>query len=167
MHANPLEARYWSCSSYLLGEGQAIHYAVRPRAPERTKVPRRPGPNFLREAMVATLACTDVELDFLVQLQTDPYRMPVENDAVEWSERLSPFVPVARLRIPRQRFDSPAQLAFAHDLSFQPWHAVPDHRPLGNQNRARRTIYLELSKLRQEMNGDPRIEPTGDEHFDG
>jgi hypothetical protein len=167
VHANPLEARYWSCSSYLLGEGQAIHYAVRPRAPERTKVPRRPGPNFLREAMVATLACTDVELDFLVQLQTDPYRMPVENDAVEWSERLSPFVPVARLRIPRQRFDSPAQLAFAHDLSFQPWHAVPDHRPLGNQNRARRTIYLELSKLRQEMNGDPRIEPTGDEHFDG
>lgn len=165
VHANPLEARYWSCSSYLLGDGQAMHYSIRPRVPARSRVPRRPGPNFLREAMVATLARSDVELDFLVQLQTDPYRMPVENDGVEWPERLSPFVPVARLRIERQRFDSPAQLDFAHNLSFQPWHAVPEHRPLGNQNRARRAIYLELSRLRQEMNGEARIEPTGDERF--
>jgi hypothetical protein len=92
--------------------------------------------------------------------------MPVENDGVEWPERLSPFVPVGTLRIPRQRFDSPAQLAFAHNLSFQPWHTLEEHRPLGNQNRARRTIYLELSRLRQELNGEAHIEPTGDERFD-
>jgi hypothetical protein len=165
VRANPLEAQYWSCASYLLGEGQAVHYALRPRSPVHSKVPRRPSPNFLREAMVATLAERDVEFDFLIQVQTDPYRMPIENDGVEWPERLSPFVPVATLWMPRQRFDSPAQLAFAHNISVNPWHALPEHRPLGNQNRARKVVYVELSKLRQEMSGDARIEPTGDEHF--
>ena len=166
VRANPLEARYWSCASYLLGEGQAMHYTVIPRSPGRSKVPRRPSPDFLREAMVATLAEKSVEFDFLIQVQTDPYRMPIENDGVEWPERLSPFVPVATLRIPSQRFDSPAQLDFARHISVNPWHALAEHRPLGNQNRARRVVYVELSKLRQQMNGEVRIEPTGDERFD-
>ena len=166
VRANPLEARYWSCASYLLGEGQAMHYTMTPRSPVRSKVPRPPSANFLRHAMVATRAEKDVEFDFSIQVQTDPYRMPIENDGVEWPERLSPFVPVATLRIPRQRFDSPAQLAFAHNISVNPWHAIPEHRPLGNQNRARKVVYVELSKLRQEMNHVARIEPTGDEQFD-
>jgi hypothetical protein len=37
---------------------------------------------------------------------------------------------------------------------------------LGSQNRAARTIYLQLSDLRQRMNGTPHVEPTGDEYFD-
>jgi hypothetical protein len=84
---------------------------------------------------------------------------------VRWPERLSRAVPVATLRLPRQRFDTPAQLAFAHNLSFNPWHCVPEHRPLGNQNRARRRLYGELSRLRQSMNAAPHREPTGDEVF--
>jgi hypothetical protein len=165
-HSSPLEARYWSCVPYLFGDGQAMQYSIVPRSRERTKIPGRPSPNYLREAMARTLRERDVEFDFLIQLQTDPYRMPVENASVIWPERLSPFVAAARLRVPAQRFDSPAQLAFAHNLSFNPWHAIPAHRPLGNQNRARRMIYLELSKLRQAINGEARIEPTGDERFD-
>ncbi|HYT26005.1 MAG TPA: catalase family protein [Actinomycetota bacterium] len=165
-HANPLEAQYYSCAAYLLGEGQAMQYSVRPRAAPTSRVPRRPGPDYLRAAMAATLARQAVELDLLVQLQTDPFRMPVENASVRWPERRSPFVPVATLRLPSQRFDSPAQLALADSLSYNPWHCIPAHRPLGNQNRARKAIYLELSALRQTMNGHPHVEPTGDEVFD-
>src|SRR5262249_49771797 len=108
----------------------------------------------------------DVVFDVAVQLQTDPQRMPIEDDGVEWPERLSPFVPVAQLRLPRQRFDSPAQLAFADNLSINPWHALDAHPPLGNQNRARRHIYVELSRLRQQCNGSAHIEPSGSERFD-
>jgi hypothetical protein len=146
-----------------------MQYAVRPKFQTRTRVPRlpfRPSNNYLREAMAATLSQRDVELDFLVQLQTDPHRMPVENASVRWPEKLSPLVPVATLEIPRQKFDSPAQLAFAHNLSYNPWHCVPEHRPLGNQNRARFKIYQELSRLRQTMNNTPHREPTGDETFE-
>jgi hypothetical protein len=166
--ASPLETRYWSCAPYLLGEGRAMQYSVRPRSKARSRVPRlpfRPPDNYLRQAMAATLAREAVEFDFLVQPQTDPRRMPVENASVRWPEALSPFVPVATLRLPPQQFDSPAQLAFAHNLSFNPWHCLPEHRPLGNQNRARRQIYWALSQLRQSMNNTPHREPTRDEVF--
>ena len=165
MNTSPLEVTYWSCVPYLLGEGQAMRYAIHPRAIQRTLIPARPPANYLRQAMARTLAAGPVEFDFKVQLQTDPQRMPIENASVIWSERRSPPVTVARLHLPVQEFDSPEQHAFARTLSFQPWHSVSDHRPLGNQNRARRRIYYELSKLRQEMNGDARIEPDGSERF--
>lgn len=108
----------------------------------------------------------DVEFDILVQIQTDPFRMPIENAAVRWPEKLSPFVPAATLRIPRQKFDTLAQFAFANNLSYNPWHCVPEHRPLGNQSRARRRLYETLSHLRQSKNNTPHVEPTGDEVFE-
>jgi hypothetical protein len=163
---NPLAERYWSCSSYLLGDGQAMHYSLAPRVPFRTRFPRHPSDDYLRAAMVETLAERPVEFDFLVQVQTDGQQMPIEDDGIEWPERLSPFVPVGRLRIPAQRFDTPSQLAFADNLSLNPWHCVEAHRPLGNQNRARRTIYQHLSEVRQSMNRAAHVEPTGDEVFD-
>jgi hypothetical protein len=166
---NPLGQRYWSCVPYLLGEGQAMMYSVYPRSKVHNHIPRlplRPPDNYLRDNMVRTLAEQDVEFDLMLQLQTDPFRMPIENNAVRWPEKLSPFVPAARLRIPRQKFDYPAQLAFANNLSYNPWHCLPEHRPLGNQSRARYRMYSELSRFRQQMNNTPHVEPTGDEVFE-
>jgi hypothetical protein len=166
---NPLGQRYYSCVPYLLGEGRAMQYAFYPRTRVPKRIPRlplRPPDNYLRDNMVKTLATQDVEFDILVQVQTDPHRMPIENAAVLWPERLSPRVPVARLHIPAQRFDTPAQFGFASNLSYNPWHALPEHRPLGNQSRARLRLYQELSRFRQRMNGTPHVEPTGDEVFE-
>jgi hypothetical protein len=73
---------------------------------------------------------------------------------------------VATLRLSKQKFDSPAQMEFAKRLSYNPWHTIAEHRPLGNQSRARRRMYLELSTLRHNMNSVPHYEPTGDEMFD-
>ena len=115
--------------------------------------------------MVATLDKQDVEFDIRLQLQTDPYLMPLENNAVLWPEKLSPRRSVATLSIPKQTFNSPAQLEFARRLSYNPWHSIPEHRPLGNQSRARRRMYDTLSKLRHSMNDVPLYEPTGDEIF--
>lgn len=166
---NPLGQRYWSCVPYLLGEGQAMMYSVYPRSKVYHRIPRlpfRPPDNYLRDNMVKTLSEQDVEFDLMLQLQTDPFRMPIENNAVRWPEKLSPFVPAARLHIPRQKFDFPAQLAFANNLSYNPWHCLPEHRPLGNQSRARFRMYSELSRFRQEINNTPHVEPTGDEVFE-
>lgn len=165
---NPLQARYYSCVPYLLGEGRAMQYSMRPKSRKQDRVPNvpfRPPDDYLRDAMVRTLAAEDVEFDFLVQVQTDAHRMPIENAAVKWPERLSPFVPVATVRIPKQTFDSPEQLRFASYLSYNPWHCIPEHRPLGNQSRARYRMYQTASALRQKMNGTPHREPTGDEVF--
>jgi hypothetical protein len=167
--SSPFEAPYFSCVPYLLGEGQAMQYSVWPKSNKKTPIPRlplQPPDDYLRNAMVAALAQGDVEFDIRLQLQTDPHLMPIENNAVLWPERLSPRVSVATLRIPKQKFDSPAQIAFARRLSYNPWHCIAEHRPLGNQSRARRRMYYELSKLRHDMNGVPHYEPSGDEKFD-
>lgn len=166
-HTNPLEVQYYSCVPYLLGEGQAVHYSVKPTDPATSRFPRHPSADYLRAAMVERLRAGDVHFDLMVQVQTDAHRMPIEDASVVWPERLSPFVTVARLRLPAQEFDSVEQLAFADNLSFNPWHSLAAHRPLGNQNRARKRIYEELSKLRQAMNGVPHVEPTGDKVFPG
>ena len=151
---------------YLFGEGRAIQYAVKPRRTGMATVPKHPSADYLREAMVETLADNEVVFDFAVQFQTDPHRMPIEDASVIWPESLSPYITVATLRIPRQEFDSSAQLAFARNLSYNPWHSIPEHRPLGNQGRARKSIYLATSKHRQAMNHDEHVEPTGNEIFD-
>ena len=167
MHANPLEVQYYSNVPFLLGEGQAVQYSLKPLSPARSRIPAHPSENYLREAMVKTLDQGDWSFDFMVQVQTDPHRMPIEDATVKWPERLSPYVPVAQVRLPAQRFDSDAQLAFADVLRYNPWHSLPEHKPLGNSNRARRRMYWELARLRQSMNDDEHVEPTGDETFPG
>lgn len=166
--SSPFEAPYFSCVPYLLGEGRAMQYSVWPKTKKRTPIPRlpfRPPDDYLRLAMVASLSQGDVEFDIRMQLQTDSHLMPIENNAVLWPEKLSPRVSVATLRLPRQKFDSPAQMEFAKQLSYNPWHTIAEHRPLGNQSRARRRMYLVLSELRHSMNAVPHYEPNGDEVF--
>jgi len=167
--SSPFEAPYFSCVPYLLGEGQAMQYSVWPKTERRTRIPRlpfRPPDDYLRDAMVAALNSGDVELDIRLQLQRDSHLMPLENNAVLWPEKLSPRISAATLRIPRQKFDSAAQLDFAKKLSYNPWHCIAEHRPLGNQNRARRRMYWALATLRHNMNATPHYEPTGDEVFE-
>ena len=166
---SPLETDYWSCVPYLLGEGQAMQYRFRPTASTRSRIPGlpgRPSDNYLREAMARTLTAQPVSFDMLVQLQSDPRRMPVEHASVRWVAPGFPPTVVATLELPRQQFDSDAQLAFAKRLSINPWHCLPAHRPLGNQNRGRLKIYQALSQLRQQMNSTPHAEPDGSEDFD-
>ncbi|MGF1477119.1 MAG: catalase family protein [Geminicoccaceae bacterium] len=167
---NPLGQRYWSCVPYLLGEGQAMMYSFYPKSEVVTDIPGLPfgrvPPNYLHDNMVKTLDQKDVEFDLLVQVQTDPHLMPIENAAVRWPEKLSPFVPAATIHIPKQKFNSPAQMAFARNLAINPWHCLAEHRPLGNQSRARRRMYEELSNLRLRVNNVPHLEPTGTEIFD-
>ncbi|MDD5199344.1 MAG: hypothetical protein PHC88_06025 [Terrimicrobiaceae bacterium] len=167
--SSPLEAPYFSCVPYLLGEGRAMQYSVWPKSKKRTPVPRlpfRPPHDYLRAAMAASLAEGDVEFEIRLQPQTDPHLMPIENNAVLWPEKLSPRIPAATLRLPRQKFDSPAQIDFARRLTYNPWHCVPENRPLGNQSRARGRMYATLSKLRQSKNAVEHYEPTGDEVFE-
>lgn len=166
---NPLGQRYYSNTPYLLGEGQAMMYSYIPKTQVNRKIPGVPfgriPDNYLRDNMIKTLAEKDVEFDLAIQLQTDPHRMPIEDGNVRWPEKLSPYIPAATIHIPKQKFDYPKQEAFTRKISINPWHCLHEHRPLGNQNRARKRMYDELSKLRQKANKTHHVEPTGDEVF--
>lgn len=166
--ANPLANEYFGCVPYLLGEDQAVQYSFHPLTKVNRRIPRlplRPPDNYLRDNMAASLRQGEAKFEMRVILQTDPFRMPVEQGAVLWDPRLSPRIPVATLTIPEQEFQSAGQFEFARQLTFNVWHCLPEHRPLGNQNRARKRMYYELSRYRQAKNREQHIEPRGDEQF--
>jgi hypothetical protein len=106
------------------------------------------------------LAGTSASFDLMVQLRTRPDAMPIEDPTVIWDKGAAPFVPVASITTPEQSFDSPEQNAFCENLSFTPWHCIDAHRPLGGINRVRRVVYEAISRLRHDLNGAPRREPT-------
>jgi hypothetical protein len=163
--ANPLSARYWSVAPFLMGETGPVKFSARPCAELHSALPDTRNPDFLRAAMSAQLKSGGACFDFLVQVRNDPKKMPVEDPTVKCSEKKSPFQKVATIDISSQTFESPAQMKFCEDLSMNPWHAVPEHRPLGGINRVRKVVYETISKLRHDLNGAPRSEPTGDETF--
>jgi hypothetical protein len=155
---NPLQARYFSQVPYMLGH-QAIKFSAKPIAKAANRPPAAEGPDFLREVMAQQLSNSDVYFDFMVQVQTDPVRMPIEDSLTIWDEALSPFQRVALVRIPRQQITAET-LNIGENLAFTPWHSLPEHRPLGNMNRTRRVVYEMVSEFRRTTNGVGRDEPT-------
>ena len=116
-------------------------------------------PEVFRPALVAELQDRPYEFDIQVQLCADLERMPVEDVTVEWPEALSPFVTVAKLRIPQQDISGDDNLEKMDALSFTPWRVTAEHAPLGNIMRARKEVYRHSSILRHKLNRQERTEP--------
>ena len=158
--ASPLQTQYHSLSAYRFGKDHYVKYSARPC--EKRRPPRRDkSDDVLRETLRDELSKGEGCFELLVQLQVPGRNMPVEDATVLWSEKDSPFVPVARVAIPKQEFDTPEQNAFCENLSFTPWHALPAHEPVGAMNRVRKALYQEISRFRHQMNAAPRAEPRG------
>jgi hypothetical protein len=127
---------------------------------ERRSLDSRSAPEVYRPALVAELRERPYEFDLQVQLCVDLARMPVEDLTVEWPEALSPFVTVAKLRLPRQDIAGDENIAKMDAMSFSPWRCHEEHRPLGNIQRARKEVYRQSSILRHQLNQQARQEPT-------
>lgn len=152
--SNPLQTRYWSMVPYQLGLGdhrQAVKYSARACSTIVSPIPARPNRDFLREALRTSLQESDACMEFLVQPRTST-SMSVEDSMTEWKEDQAPFYKVATIHISKQVFDTPEQNKFCENLSFTPWHALVEHKPLGGINRMRKIIYEQISRVRHEMN---------------
>jgi len=164
-HENPLTIQYFSQTPYACGPDLAVKYTVLPLDPalqqpiqlsDEEKALR--GPNYLRDAMASTLAAQDVTMDFMAQVVTDPSQI---DDAT--ANVTTAFTTVARITIPKQEFRSPAQMKLAEDISFNPWHGIEDHKPLGSINETRKAVYEAIAELRHKNGGVAAFEPTGRE----
>jgi hypothetical protein len=145
-----LDIPYWSATPFLFGAGRAVKYIVAPTSARRSSLPAVLTDTYLKDAMRARLSVSEATFDFMVQFQTDPTRMPIEDASVEWAQQASRYVPVARIRIPPQSFDDPLRTARCEQEGFNPWYCLPEHRPLGGMNRARRSIYDAMAAFRNE-----------------
>jgi hypothetical protein len=99
------------------------------------------GPNYLKDDLVARLARGPLSWSLRAKLYVDETTTPIEDAAVEWS---GPWVELGTLTLPQQNTASPAGKEISElvsRLSFDPWHASEEHRPLGAIMRARRVAY--------------------------
>lgn len=91
----------------------------------------------------------DAKWDFQVQLFTDEANTPIEDHTREWS---APWLTLGTLTIPKQNVNSPEGKKFSEwgeALSFDPWHACEELRPLGAMMRARNAAYRVSTQARQ------------------
>ena len=147
-----LDIPYWSTTPYLFGPGRAVKYHVRPAAGGGSSAPNVTD-TYLTDALKKRLSQADATFELTVQFQTNASTMPIEDASVEWSERESPYVPLARIRIPKQDVDSADSTGRCESTAFNPWHALAAHRPLGNMNRARKEIYQAMAAFRAKRAG--------------
>ena len=155
---SPVATVYSSVAPFKLGPHN-IKYRVAP-APEQCPAYQLPEqnrdlPNFLRSALYQQLSLDRVPACFVLQVQqqnTEHY-MPIEDTSIEWSETVSAFETIADVQVMAQDFDSPGQNLDCDNLSFNPWHALPEHRPIGGINRLRKAVYESISAYRLERNG--------------
>jgi hypothetical protein len=118
------------------------------------------GDDALRRLVVDFFARNSAEYELRAQLCTDLKTMPVEDASVLWPDTVSSPQPIAKITFPAQDAYSTARQAYADDvLSFNPWHALADHRPLGSIMRIRIKAYEASTAFRHTMNNAPRVEP--------
>jgi hypothetical protein len=159
---SPVATTYNSIAPFKLGPHN-IKYRVIP-TPESCPdyalpTPNKDLPNFLRSALYQQLSLDRTPACFALQIQRQnpDYYMPIEDPSIEWDESIAPFETVAKIELPAQDFDSREQNLFCDNLSFNPWHSLPEHRPIGGINRLRKAVYEAVSVYRQERNRQKAI----------
>jgi hypothetical protein len=160
---NPLLSTYWTMAAVRHGDyvakvrvapaaesaAQAIHHEL-----DLTS-----GPDVFGPALVDELRARAFDFDLQVQLCTDLDAMPVNEATVEWPEKLSPFVTVGRVHLPRQDLSRPESSEKGDALAFNQWRVTAEHRPLGEIMRVRR-IYAASARVRRTLNDQPQAEPA-------
>jgi hypothetical protein len=141
-----LDIPFWSTTPFAFGDGRAVKYIARPCSSRTSEMPAKLTDHYLRDAIQAHLREAEACFDFFVQFQVDAERTPIEDASIEWREEDSPYVAVARIRIPPQAVADDNRCERA---TFNPWHSLAEHRPLGNMNRARKPIYRALAEFRR------------------
>jgi catalase len=150
---NPLDVTYFSATPYQLGSGEtrkAVKYSAKPCETPNEGSPGE-GPNFLRHAMQDRLNNTNACFDFRIQVRPSDSFL-VEDVVTEWDQDKAPFVNVAKITVPEQTFNTAMQNSACEAMTYNPWHAIAEHKPLGTINRMRRVVYESISDLRHEMN---------------
>jgi hypothetical protein len=142
-----------------------VKLAVAPLSPELKALTKAPlkvdgEPNGIREAVIDFFAKRGGEWEVRVQFAIDHEHTPIETASHAWPEERSPYLPIGKIVVQPQTARSEARSAAVDDgMSFSPWHALADHRPLGSIMRVRKVAYEQSAKFRADKNGKPVVEP--------
>lgn len=153
-----LDSNYWSCLPYALGEA-FVKYKLSP-VTVAGNIGQSDNPNYLSDELEQRMLLHDAQFQFFVQFQSNDAEMPLDRATVAWDENISKSVPVATLTLHKQNIEAPGQEMYGENLSYNPWHTLPEHKPAGSINEARRSVYKASADLRRMNNGIPQCEPV-------
>jgi hypothetical protein len=160
---NPLLSTYWTMAAVRHGDYVAkVRVAPVAASAENAihhQLDLSTGPDVFGPTLVDELQAHAFDFDLQVQLCTDLTAMPVNDSTVEGPEKLSPFVTVGRVHIPRQDVSGSENFEKSDALAFNQWRVTSDHRPMGEIMDVRR-IYTASAKVRRTLNNQPQREPT-------
>lgn len=115
-----------------------------------------PGGEGLRADLVGRLEQSSLSWTLRAKLFVDDASTPIEDTSVVWS---SPWLELGQLTLARREPGEGVQIDdVVEHLSFDPWHAIEDHRPLGAIMRARRVAYGP-SVIERKASPEPRSVP--------
>ncbi|OQR95511.1 hypothetical protein THRCLA_07801 [Thraustotheca clavata] len=139
---------FFSTTPYAFGSSMVVKYVIKPTSATTSTLPDTLTADYLAQQTQKHLNTSEATFEFgvVVQKDTPEHPMPIEDASVLWSEDISPFVPLARITIPKQECLTPERNALAESLRFNPVHALKEHLPLGSLNRARMEVYKVVSK---------------------
>jgi hypothetical protein len=109
----------------------------------------------LGEALLRRLDAGPLRWHFEVQLFSDEATTPIEDTTVEWT---TPWHRLATLTLPKQA-PLPAFTAWVESLSFDPWHALVEFRPVGAMMRARNAAYRVSTQARKAASEPTELPP--------
>lgn len=160
----PLAATtYYSALPIKWGD-HAVKLMLVPQEKAPAVLPKRGSHDGLGEELALHLSERPVVYDLCAQLFVDETTTPLEDPTVAWTTTASPPRKVAELVLATQDPSSERGkklTAFVEKLSFDPWHAPVEFRPLGELMRARNAAYRLSTKERNAAG-----EPDGSETFD-
>jgi hypothetical protein len=117
-------------------------------------------PDGIRQAVIEFFQTNSAVWDIQVQLCTNLETMPIEDASVTWPETDSPYISVARLRMPAQDAWRADRIELVDKrMSFSPWHALAAHRPLGGIMRVRQAVYAATARFRIDYDHRTPAEP--------
>ncbi|WP_312400100.1 catalase family protein [Chryseobacterium sp.] len=120
-----------------------------------------------RKAIIKEIAKNDLTFNLQIQLCSDLKKMPINDLTEEWSQELSPFRTVAKIKIFKQEVPEDGNFNVMDNLSFTPFRTLEENRPIGNLQSTRRSAYVTSSTTRHELNNKKRKEPNNlQEAFD-
>jgi hypothetical protein len=136
---------YWSRGAIRWGPTLAVRYLLRPTPHTQAAPPASTtDPDYLANEIAHRLSAGDVQFELCIQRYVDAKSTPIEDTSVEWLESVARPEPLAVLTIAQRDVASIDAISAARRieaLAFNPWNTTDSFRPLGNLNRARKTVY--------------------------
>ena len=153
-----LTTTYWAILPFRMGD-EIVKYRLLPDTPPEN-VPDDQT-DYLAVDLANRLAKGDYAFTLSVQLRTDPETMPLDAASVPWPEKESPYVPVARIVLPRQDICARGQSDYGQGLSFNIWRVPEANAPVPESSIAavRKSVYAAGARYRHEANGEPLADP--------